>query len=267
MHTVIKRLPLKKMFNTRDLGGLKAEGGKKIKYGKLIRSGKLEKISQETVDALKKLGVTTIIDLRIFTEVEESPDVLWEGVNYYHLPVLCTATPGITRDKSMRITMVKEARRIRQEFGTADNYMSAVYRSILTSEEPKKQLTRALRLIIENEGCVLWHCSGGKDRAGIVAMLVEELLGVDEQDIITDFMASARFQRAKFFWNRLGIIVAPLTLRFKKILYVMMAAKPRYLLDSINEMKEKYGSVVGYCKAELGVTDEDIELMKRKYLD
>lgn len=265
MHTVIRRLPLKKMFNTRDLGGLKAGDGRTIKYKKLIRSGKLDKIPQETVDALKELGVTTVIDLRIFTEVEQSPDVLWEGVNYVHLPVLCTATPGITRDRSMRITMVKEARRIRQEFGSADNYMSAMYRSILMSEEPKKQLAEALRLIIENEGCVLWHCSGGKDRAGIVAMLVESLLGVDEEDIISDYMASARFQRKRFFWNRFGIIIAPLTLRFKKILYVMMAAKPRYLLDSIEEMKAVYGSVVGYCKAELGVTDGDIEIMRRKY--
>lgn len=267
MHTVIKRMPLKKLFNTRDLGGLKAEGGKTIKYKKLIRSGKLEKIPRETVDALKRISVTTVVDLRIFTEAEQAPDVLWEGVEYVHLPVLCTATPGITRDKSMRVTMYKEARRIRQEFGSADNYMSAMYRSILTSEEPKKQLAKALRIIIDNEGCVLWHCSGGKDRAGIVAMLVEELLGVDEKDVIADYMASTRFQRARFFWNRLGIIIAPLTLRFKKMLYVMMAAKPRYLLDSMEEMKATYGSVVNYCKAELGVTDGDIALMKQKYLE
>lgn len=267
MHTVIKRLPLKKLFNTRDLGGLKADGGKTIKYKKLIRSGRLEKIPQETVDALKELGVTTVIDLRIYTEVEQAPDVLWEGVNYVHLPVLCTATTGITRDRSMRITMVKEARRIRQEFGSADNYMSAMYRSVLMSEEPKKQLAKALRMIIENDGCIMWHCSGGKDRAGIVAMLVEALLGVDEKDIICDYMASTRFQRKRFFWNRFGIIVAPLTMRFKKILYVMMAAKPRYLLDSIEEMKATYGSVIGYCKAELNVTDEDIEIMRQKYLE
>ena len=124
-----------------------------------------------------------------------------------------------------------------------------------------------LREIIQNEGCILWHCSGGKDRAGIVAMLVESLLGVSEEDIIADFMASARFQRAKFFWNRVAIYVIPATLRFKRILLVMMAAKPRFLMDAVNEIKEKYGSVVNYCKQELGVTDEDIALMKAKYLE
>lgn len=267
MQTHIKRLPLKKLFNTRDLGGFATEDGRKIKKGKLIRSGKLSKIPPQTVEELKKLGVTTVVDLRIFTEIEQAPDVLWEGVKYVHQPLLCTATPGITRDKSMRITMMKEARRIKSEFGTADNYMAATYRSVLFSEEPKRHLTLVLREIIQNEGCILWHCSGGKDRAGIVAMLVESLLGVSEEDIIADFMASARFQRAKFFWNRVAIYTIPATLRFKRILLVMMAAKPRFLMDSVNEIKEKYGSVVNYCKQELGVTDEDIALMKAKYLE
>lgn len=267
MHTHVKRLPLKKLFNTRDLGGFTAEGGKKIKYNKLIRSGKLDKIPPETVEALKKIGVTTVIDLRIFTEIEQAPDNLWEGVKYVHYPLVCTATPGITRDKSMRVTMVKEARRIKKEFGTADNYMSATYRSVLMSEEPKRHLTQVLREIINNEGCVLWHCSGGKDRAGIVAMLVESLLGVGEEDILADFMASAHFQRKKFFWNRLGIYIIPATLRFKRILLVMMAAKPRFLMDTVNEIKQAYGSVVEYCKAELGVTDQDVATLKAKYLE
>ncbi|MGN0808038.1 MAG: tyrosine-protein phosphatase [Candidatus Coproplasma sp.] len=267
MQAHIKRLPLKKLTNTRDLGGFPTQDGKTIKYGKLIRSGKLNKISRKTVEELKAIGVTTIIDLRIFTEIEEAPDVLWEGVKYVHQPLLCTATPGITREKSMRITMLKEAKRIKSEFGTADNYMVAMYRSVLFNEEPRQHLTNVLREIIENEGCVLWHCSGGKDRAGIVSMLVESLLGVSEEDILEDFVASAYFQKFKFFWNKVALRTIPVARNFKKILWVMMAAKPRYMIETIDTLKEKYGSVINYCKAELGVTDEDIELMKAKYLE
>ena len=266
MHATIRRLHLKKLFNTRDLGGLPAKDGHKIKKGKLIRSGKLYKLPPKTVLALKSMGVTTVIDLRIFAEQEQDPDTLWEGVKYYHLPVLCTATPGITLEKNMRRLMVEESKRIKKEFGTADNYMAEMYRYILTSEEPQQCLKQALRLIIENEGCILWHCSGGKDRAGILAMLVESLLGVSEQVIIADYVASKRFQRWKFFWNRAGLVIAPCSLRFKRILYGMMAAKPRYLTEAMTELKNKYGSINGYCKQVLGVTDEDIEMLKRKYL-
>jgi protein-tyrosine phosphatase len=263
----IKRLKLKKLFNTRDLGGMPAADGKKIKYGKLIRSGKLYKIPEETQKALKDLGLTTVIDLRIFTECEEYPDSVIDGVNYVHLPVLCTATPGITMENSMRKTMAVESRRIKSEFGNADNYMIAMYKMVLFSEEPVALLKQALRLIIDNDGCILWHCSGGKDRAGIVAMLVESLLGVDEKVIIQDYTASRYFQHRKFFWNKVGLAVAPLYPRFKAILIGMMAAKPEFLISTMDELKSRYGSVTEYCKQVLDVSDEDIQTLKSKYLE
>ena len=267
MHKKIKRLHLKNLNNTRDLGGLPTEDGRRIKKGKLIRSGKLYKLPQKTVDALKTMGVTTVIDLRIPAEKEQHPDTLWDGVEYHHLPVLCTATPGITLENNMRRLFAEESKRIKAEFGTADNYMAAMYRYILTSEEPQQYLSRALRLIIENDGCILWHCSGGKDRAGVIAMLVESLLGVNEQVILSDYLASIRFQRGKFFWNRLGLVIVPVSLRFKRILYGMMACRPRFITEVTEEIKEKYGSVVEYCKQVLGITDEDIKILKDKYLE
>lgn len=263
----IRRLPLKKLFNTRDLGGMPAANGRKIKREKLIRSGKLYKLPEETVNKLQKMGLKTVIDLRIFTEIEEYPDTVIEGAEYVHLPVLCTVTPGITREKSMTRTMAIESRRIKREFGNADNYMIAMYKTVLLSEEPVALLKKCLRLIIDNDGCILWHCSGGKDRAGIVAMLIESLLGVDEKIIVEDYVASHRFQRAKFFWNRFGLVIAPLVPRFKKILFGMMAAKPVYITETINALKEKYGSVQEYCKQVLDITDQDIATLREKYLE
>ncbi|MDE7301258.1 MAG: tyrosine-protein phosphatase [Clostridia bacterium] len=261
-------MKLSGLFNTRDLGGMPTADGLRIKHGKLIRSGKLYKLSDKTVDALKQMGVDTVIDLRIFTEIEEHPDTVWEGLNYLHCPLLCTATSGITHEKSMRKTMALEARRIKDEFGSADNYMAAMYRSILLNEEPQKYLSQILRTIIEEENCVLWHCSGGKDRAGIVSMLVESLLGVDEKMIIEDYVASHEFQKKRFFWNRFGLIAFPfLTARFKKILLAMMNAKPRYLTEAMDAVKAQYGSMREYCRQALGVTDEDVAKMKEKYLE
>jgi protein-tyrosine phosphatase len=263
----IRRLRLAKLFNTRDLGGMPTSDGRKIKHKKLIRSGKLYKLPEETKTALVNLGVKTVIDLRIHTERDEKPDTIIEGINYVHLPVLCTATPGITTQKSMSKTMSTEAKRIKTEFGSADNYMIEMYKMILTQEEPIGYIKQAMRLIIDNDDCILWHCSGGKDRAGIVAMLVESLLGVDEKIIMQDYAASYFFQRRKFFWNKVGLVVAPITLRFKKILFGMMAAKPKYIQTIMNELKQTYGSMVEYCKQVLDITDEDIATMKQKYLE
>ncbi|MDE6613723.1 MAG: tyrosine-protein phosphatase, partial [Clostridia bacterium] len=184
------KLKLKKLNNARDLGGLKAEGGKTVKYGMLIRSGKLYNLPEKTLAYFKSLGVSAVIDLRIDTEVSEYPDTVIDGAEYIRLPLLCTATAGITRDKKMVSTMNRESKRIKKEFGNADEYIKEMYRRILTDEEPRATLKRFFEILLSAEGCVIWHCSGGKDRAGICAMLLEGLLGVSEENIIDDFTAS-----------------------------------------------------------------------------
>lgn len=75
----VKRLKLKKLNNTRDLGGIKTSDGRKVKSGKLIRSGKLTDLPESTVDKLKQTGLTTVIDLRIETERAENPDTVIDG--------------------------------------------------------------------------------------------------------------------------------------------------------------------------------------------
>ena len=113
---------------------------------------------------------------------------------------------------------------------------------------------------------LLWHCTGGKDRAGICAMLLEALLGVKEEDIYTDYLASRRFCRRKFVLNRFAVYIAPLTLKFKKVLLGLMRIKREYLEGVISEMKERYGSIIGYCRQELGITDADIAILREKFL-
>jgi protein-tyrosine phosphatase len=142
-----------------------------------------------------------------------------------------------------------------------------MYKSILFSDDSIGCLKQAMRLIIDNDACILWHCSGGKDRAGIITMLLLYLLDVDEKIIITDYTASHMFQRKKFFWNRVGLAVAPLYTRFKAILFGMMAAKPKYMTSTIEEVEARYGSIQNYCKQVLDITDDDIATLKSKYLE
>ncbi len=262
----IERLNLKKLNNTRDLGGLPAADGKVIKKGKLIRSGKLFKLPKSTINALEKLGVTAVIDLRTDKEREEYPPTPLNGATYYHIPLVCTATTGITHQKSMATTMLEESKRIKSEFGTADNYMKSMYEIILFSEQSKARLKEIFKIILNENGCVLWHCNGGKDRTGIVAMLLEALLGVDEKIIIKDYVASDKFQRRRRNMQKLGLRITPLPHHFKHILYALMNAKPQYITGATDEIKAKYGSVENYCKEELKLTEEDISALKQKYL-
>ena len=261
----IQRLKPKKLNNTRDLGGIPAEGGRAVKAGKLFRSGRLSRLPKRTKAALEGLGIRTVVDLRTDTERCEHPDTLLEGAEYIALPLLCAPTGGITAERSSRLFVKAESRRIKEQFGTADNYMIHTYRGIVFDEKPQESLRRFLRLAVERDG-LLWHCTGGKDRAGICAMLLEALLGVKEEDILQDYLASRRFCRKKFFINRLGVLIAPITLKFKKVLFGLMRIKREYMEGVISEMKARYGSIVGYCMKVLGITETDITVLREKYL-
>ena len=263
----VKYIKRKKLINFRDLGGMKTKDGKTVKENMLLRSGKLCSLPEKTRRFLSEdVKVKLVIDLRIDTEYNEYPDTPVSGAKYVRLPLLCTATAGITHDKKMLHTMINESRRIKKEFGGADNYMIAMYRFILFSEEQQKRLSEFLRLILAEDGCVLWHCSAGKDRAGICAMLIEGILGVDESQIIDDYMQSRYAQRAKRFFQRIALAIFPTPLNFKRILYGMMATKRKYIVAAINFLKEKYGGIENYCIDALKLTRAEIEKFKEKYL-
>lgn len=270
----VNRLKLKKLTNTRDLGGMRTADGRKIKTGKLIRSGKLKNLPESTVLALQKYGVTTIVDLRIENERSANPDTPIEGCRYIHQPILCVPTIGftveynvfeVTEKESARVK--KEGERIKKEFGGIDNYMTETYRSILFQKDSQEGLRAFLRLVVEENGCILWHCAGGKDRAGICAMLVEGLLGVDEKTMLEDYMLSGKYWRKRYLLNKAVIAIGPVSMRLKRILFGFMRIKRRYLQTVIEEINARYGSIAAYCKAELGLSDEDIRMMREKYLE
>ncbi|MBO4989857.1 MAG: tyrosine-protein phosphatase [Clostridia bacterium] len=263
----ITTLRLKKLNNTRDLGGLPTKDGRVVKYGKLIRSGKLFKLPEKTIARLHQIGVTKIVDLRIDTEIGEYPDTMIPGAEYIRIPLLCTATAGITHDRSMRRLMAKESRRIKEEFGSADNYMIAMYESILFQKDPQQKLAEFLHMLIEEEGCVLWHCSAGKDRAGVCAMLVEGILGVDEHIMELDYCLSDVFQRRKRSWQKIGMTIAPVSGQFKALIIAMMKAKRIYIHAILEKIKERYQSIPNYCKEALGITEEEMKALRDKYLE
>lgn len=262
-----ERIRLKGTNNMRDLGGLPAADGKRIKRGRLIRSGRLYKLPHKTVKALKDMGVDTVVDMRLDKEIETRRPTLLENAEYFYLPLVCTATPGITTGKSMAGTMRKESKRIKEEFGTADNYMISMYKYILFEPESQKKLKIIFDLILKEENCIIWHCNSGKDRAGIVSMLVEGVLGVSRADITDDYMATRKIQLRHRRLQRLGLALIPGFRGFKKLLRALMATKPEYINGAIDEIESRYGSITGYVTNALGVKYEEIEILKNKYLE
>ena len=262
----INRLKLKKLNNTRDLGGIKTKDGKTVKPKLLYRSCRLYKLPKSTVWALDGLNIKTVIDLRMINEREEKPDTLPKVASYHICPLVCTATPGITYDDKVRRVMKAEGDRLIELYKTPDNYMVEMYKNMLKDEKSVEALKKFFKILLESDGAVLYHCSSGKDRIGICTMLLLSLLGVKQKSIIVDYLASKRFCRWSFFSYKLGLIIAPISSKFKRFLRCLMRTKKEYIIGAMEYIRLTYGNVENFATQKLGLTTADIAKLKTKYL-
>lgn len=160
--------------NTRDFGGLAVSGGT-VRAGMLYRSGALCFITPPDEARLRALGVQTVVDLRTPRERER------DGLD--------RAGFADTVPHNYWWPMTN-SRGMGQE---AYHY--------LIRENPEV-LRQVFALLARRESYpVLFHCSAGKDRAGIISALVLELLGASREVILDDYLQSQR--------NRAALVVNP----------------------------------------------------------
>ena len=260
-------MELKKVKNIRDLGGIPAADGKKVASGKIIRSGRLSKLPPETCAALEKLGIDNVVDMRSPREIAEHPPTVLRGATYHYIEFIPTAYPVLTHAKHMSTEMYIQSRRVRRDFGSSENYMHAMYKYIVTDGDSRKKLKTIFDLFLAEENCILYHCNSGTDRTGIVSMLLLSVLGVSREEILKDYMLSHRYQRRRRYWQKFALIIAPTAIRFKKLLFAQMLPRPQYMSNLIDFLEKEHGSVTAYVTDVLGVTEEQIQTLKDKYLE
>ena len=267
----IEKLDIKGLRNTRDLGQFITQDGYKVKANLLIRSGRIDKLSTKKIKKfLTDYNITTIIDLRTQVEVSESKHFFYPGfVDYYHIPVLNQQFFGITHEiNKMSKAMMEQRKKISKNY-KGEDYMVEMYKSIVFEPSSQHHFATLFDILAtKQEGALLFHCTGGKDRTGIVSLFLLTLLGVSEEDILRDYEASDIFN-AKYNRSReiLMKVLMPASRRFKKLMIAMLHTKREYLKSTIDAINEKYGSVVNYLYKEINITPEKHEKLKRLYLE
>ena len=165
----MKVLNLTYTFNTRDLGGLKTKDGKTIKYNHLIRSGLLKRLSLEDIELLKSHNLKVVIDFRSEQEFINKPDVRIDNVKYLNFPAL---KHDVSKNKDNKHSDSNLLQLVDKETGGMKMLLKT-YHELVTSDEGIKAYQNFFKTLIEEEGAILWHCSQGKDRAGLAAFLLE----------------------------------------------------------------------------------------------
>ena len=146
---------LKSTLNTRALpiGGMR-----------YIRSDAPLCLTEEEIQWLLDNDITTLVDLRSAQELERTPCPLQNvaGFTYYHIPV----TGGGDTPKSME-------------------HLHEIYRGMVD-----EQMDTILETILNATSNVMYFCTAGKDRTGVVSALLLKRLGISEDTIVEDYMKS-----------------------------------------------------------------------------
>jgi protein-tyrosine phosphatase len=178
---VERRVNIEGSLNFRELGGIVVDGGA-IRSGVLFRSDHLNDLTPNGLASLTDLGLRRVFDFRLPAEQERQPSKLPEGMEVTNL---ATGDLAIAEAMVAKIpAMLSGQEPIAPATFWDDNYVDMLNRS-------SSMFTDLVRGLAIDDGVpALFHCTGGKDRTGMAAMLILATLGASDNDIIDDFLAT-----------------------------------------------------------------------------
>ncbi|MGI6716261.1 MAG: tyrosine-protein phosphatase [Eubacteriales bacterium] len=253
--------------NTRDLGGIKTRYGL-IKSRCLLRSGMLSSACENDLLLLEEMGLRKVYDFRTSGEKAERPNPDIKNALYIHLPVINEVTSGITwDDRSVKETMKKIFEMAAENPDYGKHYMANLYVNLVKDDHSVKQYSLFLKDLIENEGCSLWHCTAGKDRTGIAAMFVLELLGASRHDIIADYTDTNRYTGV--YPNSIAVNMEGVNDNelIKRVVRDITLVYPEYLLAAYDYIENEYGSITQYFNERMGIGKDEISSFRKMYLE
>lgn len=209
-------------FNVRDVGGYRGSGSA-LAFGRFLRAGTLFGLTDAGRAHLLDAGVDCIIDLRSVYERSQKPGQLGEehGVADIHIPML---------DYIQSLSP--------QEAHWIPESLEAMYADTLKSGGA--DFLRVFEVFASDYKCILFHCTAGKDRTGMAAMLLMGMAGVSEEDIIEDYSYSHKLNNQ---------------FKYPGFPDYLFYSKPETMRTTLDMLRDEFGGIPGYL-AQIGVTPD-----------
>jgi protein-tyrosine phosphatase len=233
-----RRLSLQGAHNVRSFANLRGSRGP-IPAGSFLRADDLTALTAADRDALAAAGVTLDVDLRTKDEATTAPDALANDARFKYLRISLMGTEHI-------------------DMSSLPDSLGEMYVQSLATVQPQfLQVFRAMAA--EGQGTVLFHCTAGKDRTGMVAAMLLSLAGVPRNEIIHNYAITAHYLRPTMAQN--SQIAGMLKANPKLI--ALMGSRPSDMEAFLDAMNAQYGGALGYLKT-IGLNEAEIRsLMAR----
>ena len=250
--------------NVRDIGGYRTNYGLEVMRGRLFRGDALSQLTRLDVEELDRLGLRTVIDFRTSGEVLlAGADRLPSGVELVSLPV-----GGGDLGSIYELIASGDHERQQRELGDgrAASRMVAINRGFVTDPRGREAFGTALRLMCSPGRLpLLYHCSGGKDRAGWMTAIVLTVLGVPSEVVLRDYLLSndfhrTEYQKLRYDLVKTGIVADP------ELLRPIMEQSATYLGAAFEEAERSYGSFGQFVTHGLEISDAMLGELRRAML-
>lgn len=222
---------LKTTQNTRDLGGYKTNTGNMTRVNSLLRSDIQNYPSEEDLKFLQERNITTIIDMRGQKDVDRKPSGFanTKGFDYYNC-------------------------QINQCSGLSESMEAVPISYLIVAKE--KAMPDVFRCIAKSTGGIMFNCTAGKDRTGVVAAILLYHAGVSDKDIIENYVLTREYGK-----GRLELVHK----NFPEVDMNIVTPNEKFMEEFLKLFREEFGNTDDYFKI-IGLNEEEIEQIKRKLI-
>ncbi len=232
-------MPLVGAYNFRDLGGYPTTDGGETRWKQLYRSDTLHELTQSDLVALRAIGLRSVIDLRTAAEVERTGrgPLRDEPVGYRHLSVI---QEGISTDPVALPPL-------------AELDLAFLYLRWLDSS-PGAFVEALAALGDPDSYPVVFHCAAGKDRTGVLAALVLDIVGVQPTVIVDDYALTAMHLDPILVRQRSDPETAQRMIDAPQL----FGAESHTMENFLDGLYQRYGGARGWAMS-CGLTSDDLD--------
>ena len=261
--------------NARQLGGYTTGDGRTVKENVFIRSGSLHNATAEDLAILTdEYNVKLVVDFRSASDFEKTPDPAFNDAVIVNIPVWDESLNALPQADFMALVAsfsgepgMADLELYRRGYMGADEdiYIKQTFLNDFSLEGYREFIDL---LLAQEEGTgILFHCSSGKDRTGSAAVILLTLLGVDRETVLRDFAMTNLILQDSL--DEKVAASAKYTDDPEELYAVrtMNGVNPEFMARVFDYAEEQSGSMLAYIQQQFGVTDQEIQILRDKYLE